>query len=146
MYRIILADDEKLELNALKFFLSKNFGEQVELETASTGRAAIELAESFHPDLMIMDIHMLGINGLDAIREIKERNPGSVIRFIMLTAYDTFEYAQDAVRLGVSAYLTKPVHRQELVATVRSEMNRIDAEKKKRKAQSQILWDLGFLS
>ena len=109
MYKILLADDEGIELDALTFILEKNFPGQCTIETAKTGCDAVELAERFRPDIAIMDIRMPGINGMEAIQAIQATSPG--ILFIVLTAYDKFEYAKEAIRLSVFECLTKPVNR-----------------------------------
>ena len=127
MFRIILADDEGLELESLKFILSKSFAGEYQVETAKTGRAVIELSERFHPDIAIMDIHMPGINGLDAMREIRRFNTS--VRFIVLSAYDRFDYAKEAISLGASCYLTKPVNREGLVDAIRSAISEIELER-----------------
>ena len=72
MYRIMLTDDEGIVLNSLTFLIEKNFEGQFEIETAKSGRAAIETAEHFRPDVIFMDIQMPGINGIDAMREIRD--------------------------------------------------------------------------
>lgn len=127
MYRVILADDEGLELESLRFILASAFGDEVLVETAKTGRGVIELSERFHPDIAIMDIRMPGINGLDAMREIRRFNAG--VRFIVLSAYDRFDYAKEAMSIGASCYLTKPVSREALADAIRSVMRQIDQER-----------------
>ncbi|MDD3334808.1 MAG: response regulator [Eubacteriales bacterium] len=131
MYRIILADDEGLELESLRFILEKAFGDECVIETAKTGRTVIELSERFHPDIAVMDIRMPGINGIDAMREIRRFNTS--VRFIVLSAYDSFDYAKEAISLGVSSYLTKPVHRDSIVDALRSAMTEIDSERSRLK-------------
>ena len=64
MYRILIADDEGLMLEAFKGVILAEFGDKCSVETAKTGRAVIEKAETFHPDIVFMDIHMPGINGI----------------------------------------------------------------------------------
>ena len=86
MYKILLADDEGIELDALRFILEKNFSGQCEIETAKTGYDAVELAERFRPDIAVMDIRMPGINCMEAIQAMQSFHPG--ILFIVLTAYD----------------------------------------------------------
>ena len=71
MYRIMLADDEGIMLEALRNIIESNFGDECEIATAKTGRAVVELAESFRPDIAFMDIQMPGLNGIQA----HERNP-----------------------------------------------------------------------
>ena len=74
MYRILIADDEGLMLEAFKGVILAEFGDKCSVETAKTGRAVIEKAETFHPDIVFMDIHMPGINGIQAMREIRKFN------------------------------------------------------------------------
>ena len=72
MYRIMLADDEGIVIDSMKFIIEKEFGNLCDVEFAKTGRNVIELAERFRPDIAVMDIHMPGINGIEAMKEIKK--------------------------------------------------------------------------
>ncbi len=130
MYKIMLADDEGIVIDSLKFIIEKEFGRDCEIAYAKTGRSVIELAESFRPDIAIMDIQMPGINGIDAMREIKKSN--SQIVFIVMTAYDKFNYAKEAINLGVFEYLNKPIEREILTGVIKKAMRKIDAEREKR--------------
>ncbi len=136
MYRVLIADDEGIMREALKNIIEKNFGNECELAFAKTGRAVVELAESFRPDIVFMDIQMPGINGIQAIREIRKFS-GS-IKFFIITAYDTFDYAKEAINLGVLDYLTKPVKRALVVSSLERAMKEIDEERKKRSDDLKI--------
>ena len=68
MYRLLIADDEGIMLESFTEIIRKQFGERITVSTAKSGRSAIEQAESFHPDIVFMDIRMPGINGIQAIR------------------------------------------------------------------------------
>ena len=109
MYKIMLADDEGIVIDSLRFIIDKSFEGLFEVETAKTGRQVIELAESFKPDIAFMDIQMPGINGIEAMKEIKRFNSGII--FIVLSAYDKFDYAKEAIGLGVLEYLNKLMQR-----------------------------------
>ena len=135
MYRILLADDEGIVLNSLEFIIEKNFKGQYELEKAKTGRSAIEQAEHFRPDLIFMDIQMPGINGIEAMREIKDSLPGVI--FVVLTAYDKFDYAKESINLGVMEYLNKPVNQKVVVEVINRAIKKIDSKREKR---NQDLW------
>ena len=74
MYKIMLADDEGIVIDSLKFIIEKEFKDTCEVQYAKTGRSVIELAESFRPDVAVMDIQMPGINGIDAMKEIRRSN------------------------------------------------------------------------
>ena len=130
MYKIMLADDEGIVIDSLKFIIEKNFGESCNVEHACTGRSVIELAEKFKPDIAIMDIHMPGINGIEAMKEIRKTNK-SVI-FIIMTAFDKFNYAKEAINLGVLEYLTKPVNQSVVTQVLKKAMDIIESDRKKR--------------
>jgi len=130
MYKIMLADDEGIVIDALRFIIEKNFKDACVVEHASTGRSVIELAERFKPDIAIMDIQMPGINGIDAMKEIRKTN--STVIFIVMTAYDKFIYAKEAINLGVLEYLTKPVNHTVVVKVLQKAMDMIDEDWKKR--------------
>lgn len=129
MYRIMLADDEGIVTDSLSYIIRKNFEDTCEIETAKTGRSVIELAERFKPDIAFMDIQMPGINGIEAIREIKKTNP-SVI-FVILSAYDKFMYAKEAISLGVMEYLNKPVNQKVVVDVIERAIKQIDAKRER---------------
>jgi len=130
MYRIMLADDEGIVTNSLSFLIEKNYPEQFDIETAKSGRAAIETAERFRPDVIFMDIQMPGINGIEAMREIRAFLPNTI--FIVLTAYDKFDYAKEAINLGVLEYLNKPFNQKSIVAVVNQAIAVLDERRAKR--------------
>lgn len=110
MYKIMLADDEGIVIDSLSFIIEKEFGISCQIESAKTGRNVIELAERFRPDIAFMDIQMPGINGIEAMKEIRENNANTI--FIVMSAYDKFDYAKEAINLGVLEYLNKPVEKK----------------------------------
>jgi two-component system response regulator YesN len=130
MYKIMLADDEGIVIDSLRFIIEKNFSDICMVEHATTGRSVIELAEKFKPDIAIMDIQMPGINGIEAMKEIRKTN--SSVVFIVMTAYDKFNYAKEAINLGVLEYLTKPVNHTVIVKVIQKAMDLIEEDRKKR--------------
>ena len=130
MYKILLADDEGIVIESLKFMIEKELGTNCEIRFAKTGRSVIELAENFRPDIAFMDIQMPGINGIDAMKEIRKAN--SNIIFIIMTAYDKFDYAREAINLGVLEYLNKPAEREKILEVLKRATNIIDEERRKR--------------
>lgn len=130
MYKIMLADDEGIVIDSLKFIIEKEYGSECEVRSAKTGRQVIELAEEFQPDIAFMDIQMPGINGIEAMREIKKRN--SHTAFIIMTAYDKFDYAKEAISLGVLDYLNKPVDKDKIIEVINKAMSKIEGERSKR--------------
>ncbi len=130
MYKIMLADDEGIVIYSLKFIIQKEFGDECRIEYAKTGRNVIELAETYRPDIAIMDIQMPGINGIDAMREIRKTND-SVI-FIVMSAFDKFDYAQEAIKLGAIEYITKPMEKNKMISAIRKAMEIVSEEKNRR--------------
>lgn len=143
MYKIMLADDEGIVIDSLKFIIEKNFKDCCLVESAKTGRSVIELAENFRPDIAFMDIQMPGINGIDAIREIKKNNPWVI--FIVLSAYDKFDYAKEAINLGVMEYLQKPVNHRIIVEVIEKSMKLIDEQRMRRSDDLRIKEKLEFV-
>ena len=136
MYKIMLADDEGIVIDSLKFIIEKNFSQKCIIEYATTGRNVIELAENFKPDIAFMDIQMPGINGIDAMKEIRKTN--SAVIFIVMTAFDKFHYAKEAINLGVLEYLTKPVNHTVIVEVIQRAMDIIEQRRKKRSNDLKI--------
>lgn len=83
-----------------------------EISEASDGVEAINAAASFHPEVILVDIKMPKMDGLQFIRKIRKDSPETAC--VIISGYDTFEYAQKAITLGVSSYLLKPVKDSEL--------------------------------
>jgi len=137
MYKIMLADDEGIVIDSVKFIIEKEFGDQCEIQFAKTGRSVIELAETFRPDIAIMDIQMPGINGIDSMKEIRKGNQNIV--FIVMSAYDKFDYAKEAIKLGVLEYITKPMEKTKLLETLKRAMAMVDKEREKRSNDLMIM-------
>lgn len=115
-FRIVLIDDEKNIVEGLKVLID---WEALDCEIAGSahdGRAGIELIRSLEPDIVISDIRMPQMTGLDMIRAVSEF---SEARFIILSGYSDFEYAKTGISLGVTDYVLKPVDEDELIAAVR---------------------------
>ncbi|MBC5779456.1 response regulator [Blautia difficilis] len=136
MYRILLADDEGIMLESLKKIIESNFGNECEIHTAKSGRVVVEQAQAYPPDICFMDIQMPGISGIQAIREIQKFN--SSVVFVIITAYDKFNYAKEAVNLGVMEFLTKPVNKKVILETCMKAMEKVDHTRQKRSDDLKI--------
>ena len=114
MAKVLIVDDEQALCESLAEFLSSNGNET---ETAYDGREAVDKLPVFRPQIVLLDIRMPGMNGLEALAHIKAFDPN--IRIIMVTAVHEEDVAQMAVREGANEYITKPVdleHLQTMVA------------------------------
>jgi two-component system response regulator YesN len=112
--KIMIVDDEQIMLDAFQKILKNE--PEIQLEIAHSGREAIEKAEVFHPHLIMLDIKMPGINGLEALSEIRRILPDVVT--VITSAYDDFIYAQEALRLNVFDYLLKPITKTRLIEII----------------------------
>lgn len=104
--KLLIVDDEQITKDYIKFII----GEEklpIDILEASNGEEAIFLVEQMKPDLILMDIEMPKLNGLQAAKAIRELEPSTSIVF--LSAYEKFKYVQGALRLGARDYLLKPV-------------------------------------
>ena len=129
MIRLLIADDERLEREALADMVTHRFVEHdLVLEMAENGRKAADMAVLWGADLILMDIEMPGMSGLDAARAVLAQRPGC--RVIFVTAYSLFQYAHEAVHLGACDYLLKPVDPDELEASIRRAIRQIETERK----------------
>ncbi|NBD23538.1 response regulator [Paenibacillus glycinis] len=127
MITVLIVDDEPIERTALQRMISEGFGDIEIVGQASNGREAIEAAARLKPDLVTMDIKMPGIGGLQAIETIRQTD--DAVKFIVVTAYDTFEFAQQAIRLGVRDYLLKPSKTAVVLETVGKVADEIKASR-----------------
>ncbi len=126
--KVLVVDDEKIMLDSICLILGKE--PDLQLEIAHSGREAIEKAELFRPELVMMDIKMPGINGLEALSEIRRMDTAAIL--IVLTAYENFSYAQEAIRLNVYDYLVKPINKTrllELIDRARQQLTKLRKER-----------------
>ncbi|GAE36773.1 response regulator [Halalkalibacter akibai] len=129
MYRVLIVDDETIERKGLHKIISDQYPSVV-IEEAENGRMALLKAEQFRPDVVFMDIKMPGIDGVEAAREIKKMNES--VQIIMVTAFDTFEYARQVMKIGVKDYILKPSSREEIIDPLAKIFNQIEEERVKR--------------
>src|SRR5664279_5975111 len=114
---ILIVDDHALLRDGVRTLLSVEDDMEV-IGEADNGKDAIQLACSLRPKLVLMDLSLPGINGLDAIAEIKRRAPE--IRILAVTMHKTDEYIQEALRVGASGYLIKESNQADLLTAIRT--------------------------
>lgn len=136
MYRLLIADDEPLEREGLEWIVGKSMPGMFTVTHAENGRAAIELAAEERPHIIFMDVNMPGIQGLEALREIRSFLPEA--KLVLVTAYDYFSYAKEALSLGVKEYIVKPASQEEIVLLLRRLTEELDREKRKRAGELKL--------
>ena len=129
MFRILVADDEGIMLESIRSIIESNFKSECEIVCVKTGRAVIEQAGQFRPDIAFVDIQMPGLSGIQAIREIRKFNQTMV--FIIMTAFDKFSYAQEAVNLGVMEFIMKPVNKKKILDVCVKAMHQVEEARQK---------------
>ena len=117
-YRLLIVEDEEIELSALTMMLKYNRQDIQEIRTATNGILALEVYREFPPDIVFMDINLPGINGLEVIRQMRML-PGSPY-FVIISAHSQFAYAQEAMRLDVQDFLVKPVRLEDINRVMQS--------------------------
>ena len=116
MITVLLADDQALVRAGFRLIVELEPGMNVVGE-ADDGRQAVELARELRPDVVVMDIRMPGLDGIEATRRLAEA--GSDARVLVLTTFDLDEYVYEAMKAGASGFLLKDVPREQLVAGIR---------------------------
>jgi DNA-binding NarL/FixJ family response regulator len=113
--RVLIADDQNIVCEGLKVVLNASTHVRV-VGTAADGAEALRQVETLHPDVVLMDLKMPGMNGVQATRALRERLPA--IPVLVLTTYDDDEWVVDAIRAGAAGYLLKDSGSQEIVAAI----------------------------
>jgi DNA-binding NarL/FixJ family response regulator len=103
--RVLIVDDQAPFRNAARAVVDATEGFDVIGESES-GEASVEASERLHPDLVLMDVNLPGINGLEATRQILKNSNGTVV-VLLLSTYEEAEYAPRAAECGASTYIAK---------------------------------------
>lgn len=122
-YKVLLADDEQIERMALAKRLHKHFGDSLVIWQAADGNEAVRLCFKERCQIVIMDISMPELNGVEAAEQIRRLDEDCEI--IFLTAYDEFSYAKRAIAIHALDYLLKPCEEEELTAVMEEAVGRI---------------------
>ena len=118
--RLLIADDHTLVRSGLRSMLEKEPGIEIVGE-ARNGREAVELCRSLRPDLVLMDVRMPEMDGLEATRSIKRELPETGV--LMVTMHENRDYMLEATKAGAAGYVLKDAPRNELISAVRRVVN-----------------------
>lgn len=130
MHTLLIADDERIECMTLEKMIRDKFAQIEILPSVNDGASLVQSIEQNHPDIVITDINMPGMTGLEAIELLHLRY--KQMQVIINTAYSDFSFAQRAIKCGACDYLLKPCNKQEILHAVQTacdkldEMNRIE--------------------
>ena len=124
MYSVLLVDDEPSVLTGLRYVIDwDEYGVEI-AGTASNGTQALELLRELPVDILITDIQMPQMGGLELLQQVRAQNMD--LRCIILTGYDDFKYVKKAAQLGIENYLLKPVSPEELSETLLNTITKIE--------------------
>jgi DNA-binding NarL/FixJ family response regulator len=115
--RVLICDDQEVVREGLRVMLRGPSDIEV-VGTAPDGSAAVALLDATRPDVVLMDLRMPGVNGIQATREIRQRLPGA--RVLVLTTYDADEWVFDAIRSGAAGYVLKDTPSEDLITAIRA--------------------------
>ena len=117
MFNILVVDDQaKIREGIRSMLMGQREGLETETETASGGLEALEKIHRKRPQLVITDIRMPGMDGIALMEAVHDQYPE--VRFLVVSGYDDFKYAQKAIEYGAKGYLLKPLERELLVQAV----------------------------
>lgn len=136
MYKLLIVDDKSLVIEGLKNLLDwKSYGIQIVGE-ADDGQKGIALAQNLKPNIIITDIKMPGMNGLDMIKKIRDTDP--TIHFIVISGYDDFELAKKAFQYGAIDYLIKPVDFDQLDNVLKRILEKLKTATKEENEKAKV--------
>ncbi len=118
--KVLIVDDQKILQDGLKAILETD-SDIIVVSTASSGKAAIEIIESSRPDVILMDIRMPELNGVECTKLIKQRWPKLAV--LVLTTFNDEDFISDALRYGASGYLLKDISGEKLIQAVKDAYN-----------------------
>ncbi|GAB6108535.1 response regulator transcription factor [Fusibacter bizertensis] len=129
MLRVLIVDDEAIVLESVTQVLKGQF-QEIAIETAKNSREGLIKLEHFRPNVIMTDIKMPGMNGLEFIERIRKVNQS--VKIIIVSAYDHFEYAKEAVKFDVEDYILKPLSKHKLIEAIQSIEVKVELEEEQR--------------
>lgn len=128
-YHILIADDEDRILKNMYQIIKDAFVDRAEIQLAANGLECIRIMREWTVDLLITDIRMPGLDGIELIQKVRETN--SDVEILVISAYEDFNYAKRLIPYGVMDYLVKPISVDQLLGKVKNAMTKASAEIRK---------------
>lgn len=117
MFKTLIVEDNRFNRDTVKELLNGHFSSMI-VEEASNGKEVAQRVESFQPDLILMDIRLPDVSGLELTKKIKETNPN--VKILILTGHHYAEYKKRAAQYGADGFLVKGESSKEILAMIRS--------------------------
>jgi len=133
MLKVLIVDDEPIIRKGIRSIIEwEKFGYEIFSE-AEDGVSAVKAILELKPDLVLLDLHLPGFHGLEVVR--KSREEGANCHFLILSGYENFEYAKEAINLEIDGYITKPIDENILIKRITSIAGKISDEQAQRQIQ-----------
>jgi two-component system response regulator YesN len=139
MYSVFLVDDEPIVLEGIRTKIDWESAGFTFAGEATDGEIALSMIHEIKPDILITDIKMPFMDGLELSRLVKKEMPG--IRIVVLSGYDDFNYAREAISIGVEEYILKPVSEESLMEELRKLADSVRAERRDDEAKIKYMRD-----
>ncbi|WP_164545696.1 response regulator transcription factor [Paenibacillus albus] len=141
MYKVLITDDEPMIREGLRTLIDwEELGFQV-VDTAANGKEALQKYERYSPHLMIVDIRMPGMSGLEVIEKLRQSDKS--IHVLILSGYADFDYAKKAIALSIDGYLLKPIDEDELIEYLHKLKSSLEREMGLQQRQNdRVEWDM----
>lgn len=127
MYKVLVVDDEKMIRMGIKCGIPWGEIGVSQVYTAASAKEALAVIEEHHPEIMLTDISMTEMTGLDLIGKIRSEN--QEMRILVLTGYDRFDYARQCLQMRVQNFLLKPIDEEELTNNIRQQIEELERER-----------------
>ncbi|NQX67391.1 response regulator [Paenibacillus alba] len=134
MYRMLIAEDDKIEREGIQFLLNK-YAFPFEIQEAKHGRAALEMLQEYEADVLLTDIKMPFMDGIQLAREARALKPQ--LKILILSGHGEFDYAKTAISLQVSHYLLKPIEPEEFRSVIQAVIQQLDEEQAAKREQQE---------
>jgi two-component system response regulator YesN len=143
MYKVLLADDEELDLEGLRRFIAWHELDMEVIASVNSGFTALEVMEREHVDILVTDIKMPNMSGLELARNGQEKYPQ--LKIVFVSGYADFQYAKQAISLHASNYVLKPVDNREMVQVLQRIRDELHRERERSKRESVLQETIPYL-
>ncbi|MBR3171352.1 MAG: response regulator [Lachnospiraceae bacterium] len=126
MYRILAVDDEVTERSVVRFLLEKNYKDRFQIEETTNGKDALEIIRAKKVDILLTDVQMPFMSGIELAREARKISPDTEILFF--SGFDDFEYVQSALVLHAVNYILKPLNPDQFISIIGDILTRLDSK------------------
>lgn len=136
MYTLLIVEDEELVRKGIKWFVPFEELNITEIMEAGNGEEGLALFQAHQPDIVLLDINIPKMNGLDLARKAKELKPNAKIAII--TGYDYYDYAVSALKIGIDDYVLKPVSKNDVYEVLRKIVDKLKNEQQQTELQHVV--------